>query len=57
MLDTAAKAIGISRRIVSQEEQGDRAIPRIVALAARGLDRNEGRLSRVTIPTTRFPPG
>jgi DNA-binding XRE family transcriptional regulator len=37
-LDTAAKALGISRRMVAYYEQGSRAIPRIVALATRGLD-------------------
>jgi len=37
-LDTAAQALGISRRMVVYYEQGNRAIPRIVALATRGLD-------------------
>lgn len=37
-LDIAAKALGISRRMVAYYEQGDRAIPRVVALATRGLD-------------------
>ena len=37
-LDTAAKALGISRRMVAYYEQGDRAIPRVVALATRGLE-------------------
>ena len=37
-LDAAAKALGISRRMVAYYEQGDRAIPRVVALATRGLE-------------------
>src|SRR5690348_12965121 len=37
-LDGAAKALGISRRMVAYYEHGDRAIPRVVALATRGLD-------------------
>ena len=37
-LDAAAKALGISRRMVAYYEQGNRAIPRVVALATRGLD-------------------
>jgi DNA-binding XRE family transcriptional regulator len=37
-LDTAAKALGISRRMVAYYEQGNRAIPRVVALATRGLE-------------------
>lgn len=37
-LDTAARALGISRRMVAYYEQGDRAIPRVVALATRALD-------------------
>jgi DNA-binding transcriptional regulator YiaG len=37
-LDSAAKALGISRRMVAYYEHGDRAIPRVVALATRGLD-------------------
>ena len=36
-LDAAAKALGISRRMVAYYEQGDRPIPRVVALATRGL--------------------
>jgi hypothetical protein len=38
-LDAAAKALGISRRMVAYYEQGDRAIPRVVALATRALGR------------------
>jgi hypothetical protein len=38
-LDAAAKALGISRRMVAYYEQGDRAIPRVVALATRALER------------------
>lgn len=37
-LDTAAKALGISRRMVAYYEHGDRAIPRVVALATQGLE-------------------
>ena len=37
-LDAAAKALGISRRMVAYYEQGNRAIPRLVALATRGLE-------------------
>jgi hypothetical protein len=37
-LDMAAKALGISRRMVAYYEQGNRAIPRVVALATRGLE-------------------
>jgi len=37
-LDTAAKALGISRRMVAYYEEGKRAIPRVVTLATRGLD-------------------
>jgi DNA-binding transcriptional regulator YiaG len=37
-LDAAAKALGISRRMVAYYEQGNRAIPRVVALAIRGLE-------------------
>jgi DNA-binding transcriptional regulator YiaG len=37
-LEAAAKALGISRRMVAYYEQGDRPIPRIVALATRGLE-------------------
>jgi len=37
-LDVAAKALGISRRTVAYYEQGNRAIPRVVAPATRGLE-------------------
>jgi DNA-binding transcriptional regulator YiaG len=37
-LDAAARALGISRRMVAYYEQGDRPIPRVVALATRGLE-------------------
>ena len=37
-LDDAARALGISRRIVAYYEQGNRPIPRVVALATRGLE-------------------
>jgi DNA-binding transcriptional regulator YiaG len=37
-LDTAARALGVSRRMVAYYEQGTRPIPRVVALATRALD-------------------
>ena len=37
-LDTAAEALGISRRMVAYYEQGKKPIPRVVALATRGLE-------------------
>jgi DNA-binding transcriptional regulator YiaG len=37
-LDTAAIALGLSRRTVAYYEQGKRPIPRTVALATRGLE-------------------
>jgi len=37
-LDQAAQALGVSRRMVAYYERGNRPIPRIVALATRGLD-------------------
>lgn len=37
-LDGAAQALGLSRRMVAYYEQGEKAIPRIVALATRALD-------------------
>jgi hypothetical protein len=37
-LDAAAKALGISRRMVAYYDQGDKPIPRVVALAARALE-------------------
>ena len=37
-LDTAAKALGISRRMVAYYEQGTKPIPRVVALATRALE-------------------
>lgn len=36
--DTAAQALGLSRRMVAYYEQGAKPIPRVVALATRGLD-------------------
>lgn len=38
-LDTAAAALGISRRMVAYYEQGKKPIPRVVALATRALER------------------
>jgi DNA-binding transcriptional regulator YiaG len=40
-LDEAAKALGISRRMVAYYDQGDKPIPRVVALAARALELSE----------------
>ncbi len=37
-LDTAARALGVSRRMVVYYERGARPIPRVVALATRALD-------------------
>ena len=37
-LDAAARALGLSRRMVAYYEQGEKPIPRVVALATRGLD-------------------
>jgi len=37
-LEQAARALGLSRRMVAYYEEGDRPIPRIVALATRALD-------------------
>jgi DNA-binding XRE family transcriptional regulator len=38
-LDAAARALGVSRRMVAYYEQGAKPIPRVVALATRGLER------------------
>lgn len=40
-LHEAAKALGLSRRMVAYYEQGERPIPRIVALATRALEAAE----------------
>lgn len=37
-LDTAAAALGISRRMVAYYEEGKKPIPRVVALATRALE-------------------
>jgi transcriptional regulator with XRE-family HTH domain len=37
-LDAAAKALGLSRRMVAYYDHGDKPIPRVVALAAQALD-------------------
>ena len=36
--ETAARALGLSRRMLAYYEQGEKPIPRTVALATRGLD-------------------
>jgi DNA-binding transcriptional regulator YiaG len=38
-LDAAARALGVSRRMVAYYEQGEKPIPRVVALATRALER------------------
>jgi DNA-binding transcriptional regulator YiaG len=37
-LDAAARALGISRRMIAYYEHGAKPIPRVVALATRGLE-------------------
>ena len=37
-LDSAARALGLSRRMVAYYEQGDKPIPRVVALATKALE-------------------
>ncbi len=37
-LDGAAQALGLSRRMVAYYEQGEKPIPRVVALATRALE-------------------
>ncbi len=37
-LDAAASALGLSRRMIAYYEQGEKPIPRVVALATRGLE-------------------
>jgi len=37
-LDSAARALGLSRRTVAYYEQGEKPIPRVVALAAQALE-------------------
>jgi DNA-binding XRE family transcriptional regulator len=37
-LESAAKALGLSRRIVAYYEKGERPVPRVVALATRALE-------------------
>ena len=40
-LDAAATALGVSRRMIAYYEKGERPIPRVVALATRGLEAAE----------------
>ena len=40
-LDAAARALGLSRRMIAYYEKGERPIPRVVALATRGLEAAE----------------
>ncbi len=44
-LDEAAKALGISRRMIAYYDQGDKPIPRVVALAARALESSQAEPS------------
>lgn len=44
-LEGAADALGISRRMITYYEQGKKPIPRLVALATRALDLDEGQLT------------
>jgi predicted transcriptional regulator len=37
-LDAAARALGLSRRMIADYEKGGRPIPSVVALATRGLE-------------------
>jgi hypothetical protein len=37
-LEDAARALGLSRRMIAYYEKGDRRIPRVVALATRALE-------------------
>ena len=37
-LETAARALGVSRRMLAYYEQGQKPVPRTIALATRGLD-------------------
>jgi transcriptional regulator with XRE-family HTH domain len=41
-LDEAARALGLSRRMVAYYENGDRPIPRVVTLVTRALDMARG---------------
>ena len=43
-LEGAAKALGLSRRMVAYYEQGDKPVPRTVALATRALEMVEGQM-------------
>ena len=37
-LDAAAQALGLRRRMVAYYDQGDKPIPKVVALATRALE-------------------
>src|SRR5580692_8771357 len=50
-LDEAARALGLSRRMVAYYEKGDRPIPRVVALATQALH----RAHRPSAPKMRSP--
>ena len=40
-LDAAARALGVSRRMIAYYEKGERPIPRVVALATQALEAAE----------------
>ena len=42
-LETAAKALGVSRRMVAYYDKGEKPIPRTVALATKALELGDGR--------------
>ena len=46
-LAEAAHALGLSRRMVTYYDHGDKPIPRVVALATRGLDQQGGHGAHV----------
>jgi hypothetical protein len=46
-LDSAARALGLSRRMVAYYEQGEKPIPRVVALAARALEGDPGFVEKM----------
>jgi DNA-binding XRE family transcriptional regulator len=46
-LDSAARALGLSRRMIAYYEQGEKPIPRVVALAARALEGDSGLVEKM----------
>ena len=49
-LEQAARALGLSRRMVAYYEKGDRPIPRVVALATRALDTTSAKRQGISMP-------